>query len=72
MPDERVCRICGVDCKYPSKLKRQLQSARHQLYTATLCTNDDDDDDDDPFDVSDAHESNTLVLILYTEQNLSW
>ena len=33
--DERICPVCGVDCKYPSKLKRHLQSAKHQLYEAS-------------------------------------
>ena len=36
MNKERYCYLCGVDFKYPSKLKRHLQTAKHKLYEADL------------------------------------
>ena len=44
--DEQICPVCGVDCKYPSKLKRHLQSAKHQLYEASLCASEVQNEDD--------------------------
>ena len=33
---ERVCHLCGIEFKYPSKLIRPLQSAKHIAYEANL------------------------------------
>ena len=30
----RYCHLCGVDFKYPSKLKRHLRTAKHKVYEA--------------------------------------
>ena len=37
MNKERYCHLCGIDFKYPSKLKRHLQTAKHKLYEANQC-----------------------------------
>lgn len=37
--DTRICHVCNIDFKYPSKLARHLQTAKHQAFEANLeCT----------------------------------
>ena len=33
---ERICHICKIEFKYPSKLIRHLQSAKHIAYETNL------------------------------------
>ena len=35
--DGRSCQVCGIHFKYPSKLDRHLQMAKHRLYEANYC-----------------------------------